>query len=177
MNGMRRNLFAAAAAALGLTLTGSVAQAEYFTYTSTVTVNSANTTAGSSITPTGGGNAVTVTTPAGTTVKFGTVSSSAPANGASLSQQNIGTLDVTTTTTTPSEPNLSFGFTYNVTLTNYTDVAGNNSTGTGTMAVSGVLQGSIGFGRAVALTNLSTYTMSPFQPDHRRRREVQHLAE
>ncbi|HEU5115617.1 MAG TPA: PEP-CTERM sorting domain-containing protein, partial [Isosphaeraceae bacterium] len=137
-------------------------RAEYFTYSSSVTVNSA--TAGSTITPAGGGQGQLVQTPGGTYVQFNALSSSTVANAANLTQFNFGSLSVTTSESTPLEPGLSFGFTYKVTLTNFIDSTSGKWDGTGDFFVKGMLSGSIGSGRAVALTNLSTYSMSPSSP-------------
>ena len=147
-------------AAFGLVLPGASTRAEYFTYSSTVTVDSP----GSTISPASGGPAVVVTTPGGTAVTFNAISTSAVANAANSTQFNFGSIETTTDNSTPSQTGLGFGFTYNVTLTNYTDSTGAKSDGSASFAVHGMLNGSIGQGRAVALTDVTTYTMNPPSP-------------
>lgn len=156
---MKRHLLLGLAAALGLIASSGRAHAEYFEYSATVSVDPRMGITGTSGI---GTDKVVMTTTGNDTITLTGLPS--PGGG---HENAIGGTDVVfggiSVSVTPNSPyqNISFDFTYSLTLTDYSTAQGGTPTGTNTILVSGRLGDSIGAGRRVNLGNLMNYSLMP----------------
>lgn len=153
---------AALAFALGMGPAIQSAHAEFFEYTGTVSVNPI--TGFSSVSDNGTGT-VTLTTSGGETVTLNVTPSNDPSyhiNATGLGSDIVfSTISVAPSPSTALQ-DIGFEFTYSITITDYAnEMSGGAALGSGTFDISGLLNGSIGSGRAVNLNNLQNYAVSP----------------
>jgi hypothetical protein len=153
-------LLAGMAATLALAVPGDRAHAEYFEFSTTVSVSPIT---GISSTSNNGSTNVVMTTNGGDSISLTALASGGGGHnnaGGDGTDIRFGEIGVGVTASTTYQV-ISFGFTYSLTLTDYSAATGGSALGQGTIQVSGLLGDSIGSGKASNLNDLKNYATNP----------------